>query len=55
MRGCWHYQSSKLSQTPETITVEEVATQFDAELLLVTCEATSENQAGEISGFVAET
>ncbi len=42
------------SQAPETITVDEAATQFEPELILVTREASSTNKDGEIPGFEAE-
>ena len=39
------------SQAPETISVEEAATQFDPELILASREASGTNKDGEIPGF----
>ncbi|MDP2883066.1 MAG: peptidase domain-containing ABC transporter [Azonexus sp.] len=42
------------SQTPETLTVEEAATQFEPELILASREASGINKDGEIPGFAVE-
>jgi subfamily B ATP-binding cassette protein HlyB/CyaB len=42
------------SQTPETITAEEAATQFEPELILASREASGTNKDGEIPGFEVE-
>lgn len=42
------------SQTPETLTVEEAATQFEPELILASREASGTNKDGEIPGFEVE-
>ncbi|MBS1160354.1 MAG: transporter related [Proteobacteria bacterium] len=42
------------SQTPETITVDEAATQFEPELILASREASGTNKDGEIPGFAVE-
>ena len=43
------------SQAPETITVDEAATQFAPELILASREASGTNKDGEIPGFEAAT
>ena len=42
------------SQTPETLTVEEAASQFEPELILASREASGTNKDGEIPGFEVE-
>ena len=42
------------SQAPETITVDEAATQFEPELILASREASGTNKDGEIPGFEVE-
>lgn len=42
------------SQSPETITAEEAATQFEPELILASREASGTNKDGEIPGFEVE-
>lgn len=42
------------SQTPETLTVDEAATQFAPELILASREASGTNKEGEIPGFEVE-
>ena len=42
------------SQSPETITAEEAATQFAPELILASREASGTNKDGEIPGFEVE-
>ena len=43
------------SEAPETISVEEAATQFEPELILVSREAEGTNKGGEIPGFETKT
>jgi len=43
------------SQTPETLVVDEAATQFEPELILASREASGTNKEGDIPGFKAET
>jgi subfamily B ATP-binding cassette protein HlyB/CyaB len=43
------------SEAPETIPVEEAATQFEPELILVSREAEGTNKGGEIPGFETKT
>ncbi|KXB29237.1 ABC transporter [Dechloromonas denitrificans] len=42
------------SQTPETFSVEDAASQFEPELILASREASGTNKEGEIPGFKAE-
>ena len=42
------------SQTPETITVDEAASQFEPDLILASREASGTNKDGEIPGFEVE-
>ncbi len=42
------------SQTPETLTVDEAASQFEPELILASREASGTNKDGEIPGFEVE-
>lgn len=43
------------SQAPETLSVDEAASQFESGLILASREASSTNKDGEIPGFAAET
>jgi subfamily B ATP-binding cassette protein HlyB/CyaB len=43
------------SQTPETLIVDEAATQFESELILASRDVSGTNNDGEIPGFKAET